>query len=273
MIRGICPFCGRVFRVDDRYAGQTGECKTCGAEVTVPGESVPEPDRLPPATEPEAAPSRPARSRGRILTQRVDASAPVSEEDAAPSAPPTKEEGWEDLRSSHDARSRYEPEEGPTALKGAWTSEGEEDSPERGDFHPTGLGTSHILTEVADTVDYVRPTVLVFACIDVLLLALSFCVYSVIQAGTFGGVVGGIVVLLAGLGFARLWLEHWDGLIPAFLACLAVLTLVVIASLPRAGEQSPMTLASVGFLLGGLAAIGLLCLCAFRESCHEYFGG
>lgn len=32
-----CPHCGTRTSVDDRFAGQTGPCRTCGAPVTVPG--------------------------------------------------------------------------------------------------------------------------------------------------------------------------------------------------------------------------------------------
>lgn len=32
-----CPHCGAQTTVDDRFAGQTGPCRTCGAAVTVPG--------------------------------------------------------------------------------------------------------------------------------------------------------------------------------------------------------------------------------------------
>ena len=30
MIRGFCSVCGRAFKVDDRFAGMTGRCKSCG---------------------------------------------------------------------------------------------------------------------------------------------------------------------------------------------------------------------------------------------------
>jgi prepilin-type processing-associated H-X9-DG protein len=32
-----CPHCGSQTNVDDRFAGQTGPCRTCGAPVTIPG--------------------------------------------------------------------------------------------------------------------------------------------------------------------------------------------------------------------------------------------
>jgi prepilin-type processing-associated H-X9-DG protein len=36
-IQFTCPQCGCQTQVDDRFAGQTGPCRTCGATVTVPG--------------------------------------------------------------------------------------------------------------------------------------------------------------------------------------------------------------------------------------------
>lgn len=36
-IHFTCPHCGAQTQVDDRFAGQTGPCRTCGATVTVPG--------------------------------------------------------------------------------------------------------------------------------------------------------------------------------------------------------------------------------------------
>ncbi|HWB08087.1 MAG TPA: DUF1559 domain-containing protein [Pirellulales bacterium] len=37
MIAFTCPQCGSQTNVDDRYAGQTGPCRNCGATVTIPG--------------------------------------------------------------------------------------------------------------------------------------------------------------------------------------------------------------------------------------------
>jgi type II secretory pathway pseudopilin PulG len=37
MIQFTCPQCGAQSNVDDRFAGQSGPCRSCGATVTVPG--------------------------------------------------------------------------------------------------------------------------------------------------------------------------------------------------------------------------------------------
>ncbi|HEV3339665.1 MAG TPA: DUF1559 domain-containing protein [Pirellulales bacterium] len=37
MIAFKCPQCGSQTNVDERYAGQTGPCRSCGAPVTIPG--------------------------------------------------------------------------------------------------------------------------------------------------------------------------------------------------------------------------------------------
>ena len=37
MIQFTCPHCGSQTSVDDRFAGQAGPCRTCGATVTIPG--------------------------------------------------------------------------------------------------------------------------------------------------------------------------------------------------------------------------------------------
>jgi len=58
MIEGKCPVCRRVFKVEDRYAGMAGRCKTCGAEIHVPGRLDEGLDGLKPAPAPapQAAP-------------------------------------------------------------------------------------------------------------------------------------------------------------------------------------------------------------------------
>lgn len=37
-IEFTCPHCGSQTNVDDRFAGQTGPCRACGAPVTIPGD-------------------------------------------------------------------------------------------------------------------------------------------------------------------------------------------------------------------------------------------
>jgi prepilin-type processing-associated H-X9-DG protein len=39
MIAFTCPQCGAQTNVEDRYAGQTGPCRSCGATITIPGTS------------------------------------------------------------------------------------------------------------------------------------------------------------------------------------------------------------------------------------------
>ncbi|MGH7140262.1 MAG: DUF1559 domain-containing protein, partial [Pirellulales bacterium] len=51
-IEFTCPHCGSQTNVDDRFAGQTGPCRNCGAPVTIPGA----------ATQPFAAVPPPPRS-------------------------------------------------------------------------------------------------------------------------------------------------------------------------------------------------------------------
>ena len=34
-----CPHCGSQTNVDDRFAGQSGPCRSCGQTITVPGTS------------------------------------------------------------------------------------------------------------------------------------------------------------------------------------------------------------------------------------------
>jgi hypothetical protein len=273
MIRGTCRFCGRVYRVDDRFAGRTGKCKTCGAEVTVPGEPVHiedglPPEESPPVAAPEAPPPRAARPRTRLVVQSVDASASAPEE-AQDEAPPTA--GEPQTWSSHDARSRFEPEEGPTTLDGTWLDEEDKGEADEADAPRVSLATDYLVTDVTVDEDIGRPRAIVVASLTLMALAVSFCVY-IVRSGPLGGVIGGIVVLLAGLGVILLWMERWDGLIPGLLSCLGVLTIVVLSAMPRPGQPTEISVAQASFLVGALVVMTLLSLCAFRESCRDYFG-
>jgi hypothetical protein len=273
MIRGTCRFCGRAYRVGDRFAGRTGTCKTCGAEVTVPGEPVQIDDGLPPEAEPEpAAPEAPrpqaARPQARLVIQSVDASAPPPEEAEQEAPSPAEErQAW----SSHDSRSRFEPEEGPTTLDGNWLDEEGEGEADEADAPRVSLATDYLITDVTVDEDIGRPRVVVVASLALMALAISFCVY-IIRSGPLGGVIGGIVVLLAGLSVIRLWIERWDGLVPGLLSCLGVLAIVVLSAMPRPGQPAEITLAQASFLVGALVVMTLLSVCAFRESCRDYFG-
>lgn len=57
-IEFTCPHCGSQTNVDDRFAGQTGPCRTCGAPVTIPGSP----------TQPFAAVPPPPRSSSSAAT-------------------------------------------------------------------------------------------------------------------------------------------------------------------------------------------------------------
>lgn len=56
MIAFRCPQCGAETNVDDRYAGQTGPCRHCGAMITIPGTSQPFVAAPPPPRSSSSAP-------------------------------------------------------------------------------------------------------------------------------------------------------------------------------------------------------------------------
>jgi|GEM_PF-1975090 len=155
MIEGSCPACRRAFKVDDRYAGMTGRCKTCGAEIRVPGEpdlglaglpplevstSPQPPPQTSPAPQPAVAatghsaqPSNPAATAA-PPQQPGNIAAPTPTQHpfpvAAPTPPqqpgPARDVPADETTRYHDSRSRYEVSRGPTALPGPWLQEDRE---------------------------------------------------------------------------------------------------------------------------------------------------
>src|SRR5581483_8218129 len=57
MIAFKCPQCGIETTVDERYAGQTGPCRQCGAAVTIPGTPTPFAVGPPPPRSSSSAPA------------------------------------------------------------------------------------------------------------------------------------------------------------------------------------------------------------------------
>ena len=150
-----------------------------------------------------------------------------------PAKPPVRELG---SLEPHDARSRYEPAEGPTALAGSWLKheaqaaapEAEEDDPSRAalqDGSPRAidvLKSSRIVTEVESSAPSSgRPALVTVACVVLGLLGVAFFLHLV-TAGPLGAATAAIGIVLGILGIVRLWTGHWDGMVPGVLFCLGV---------------------------------------------------
>ena len=90
MIRGNCPVCGRIFKVDDRYAGMTGRCKACGATIHVPGEPVDSLNGLPPASETPPQGAEPALGKAEAAAAPGPPSAPAEPPEARLASPPAE---------------------------------------------------------------------------------------------------------------------------------------------------------------------------------------
>ena len=233
MIHGVCPKCGRLFKVDDRYAGLTGRCRKCGATVQVPGQ----PDEglagLPPLEE-STQPSEPAAPSEPAPPPAPPPPEPPAAEAEPPPEPPAREIG---SLEPHDSRSRYEPPQGPTALAGSWLKdeaaqapppEAEEDDSGRAplrDGSPRAidvLKSSRIVTEVESPAPSSgRPVLVTVACVVLGLLGAAFLLHFV-TAGPLGAATAAIGVLLCILGIVRLWTGHSDGMVPGVLFCLGV---------------------------------------------------
>jgi len=281
MIRGNCPVCGRVFKVDDRFAGMAGRCKVCGATVRVPGEPVEGLDGLPslpdldtqepesaapsppqtgapppsPSPEPQPGPSPATRPKA-----AAEPGAPPPEPRPAPPAP-------EPLRA-HDARSRFEPDHGPTAVEGSWLKDqpappsAPEPEREGGPRAADVLPSSRIVTDLDTGPPVRRPVVVVVACIVVGLLGACFFIHFV-SAGTYGAAAAGIGVVLAGMGILRLWAGYWDGMVPAALFCACVAGGAFLPSQPEFAQPA--------FLAGAGLAFLLLLLTVVLRSGREFF--
>ncbi|MFP4058614.1 MAG: hypothetical protein ACLF0G_17240 [Candidatus Brocadiia bacterium] len=297
MIRGTCPVCGRVYKVEDRFGGMTGKCKACGAAVTVPGGAAQPPDGEAPPEEPQPPPGAP-RGGPRVATQDVDAGqrpapAPQPEAPAQPPqepAPPSRPAPQrpappaEDLDSTHDARSRYEPDHGPTPMEGPWLKDRAEakarpappppeEEPQAPRDADEALGTSKMVTTI-DAEDLGRrPTVVTVACVALAVLAVCFFLYFV-KGGAVGAAVAALGAVLGGLGLLRLWTGYWDGLVPALLFCMCVVGTVTFLSFAGAteGEGAGLGLPAIAFLAGGVLAALLLVLAVLLPASREYFG-
>jgi len=291
MIRGFCSVCGRAFKVDDRFAGMTGRCKSCGANIQVPGEADEGLDGLPQAAgagdqESEAAPPSPTAGEAAPPTSPPSSSAssrgPFPRE-AAPAmeapSPAAARSPAGDL-APHDARSRYEPDHGPTAVEGGWLKESPQEpvaseepaaTPEEPEKPPEArkapkardvLLSSKMLTEVETAGAAGRPKLLVVACVVVGLLAVGFVVHM-ISLGTLGLAAAGIGLMLAVMAILRLWTGFADGLVPAILLCLCVGGGAFLRS------EAPE--AQIALLSGSALALTLILLGVLLPSGREYF--
>ena len=273
MIRGSCPVCGRIFKVDDRHAGMTGKCKSCGADVMIPGEPDEGLDGLPPL--PAQEPAQPVPQG-----PPTGAPEPPPEPEPAPEGPAISPRGFE---PEHDARSHFEPDHGPTALGGHFLAhepdeaQAEDAAPEPPSSADEALASRRIITSL-DTVDAVtRPLVIKLACVVLGLLGLAFggrFVWAAVQgAGAVGAGVAVVGIALAGIGLFRIWTGHWDGLIPAALFCILVLGGALL--LASAGAGGGQGLLRDPFVIGLLAADGLavllLILTLALGQCREHF--
>jgi len=264
MIRGTCPHCGRIYTVDAQFVGKTGQCRVCGASITVPSQpvasggglaAVPSPSEPAPLiTTPVAAPA--PSSLQSVLTGAQGTPAPadtaaIDEDDEAQPVVPIE----------HIGRLSFEPEQGPTALHGSWLREDFASAPagpqdaaaaQRGRDVLSGRFAAP-LDELPDEAR--RPAVIVLAGLWLLLLGLAFAGLLAVFGGHWGIVVASLSACLAALGFIRLWSGHMDALVPALLHCLCVAATVLL--LAFGGADSP-GLGIPGIAL--LAAAGLAAL-------------
>jgi len=111
MIRFICK-CGKKIRVDDKYAGRSGKCPRCGAEIKVPA-----PKESP--TAPEGIELTPLSPEEKFKIDGPSQLQPSHQEKQPESEPPKKEEGEPETFSlaadSLDAADRDSSELGPAA--------------------------------------------------------------------------------------------------------------------------------------------------------------
>jgi len=278
MIRGNCPICGRVFNVDDRYAGLTGKCKSCGADVQIPGE---------PETGLNGLPPMPGKQATAPPPQGPPTGAPeLPPEPAAPEAPPPQAPAAPHREPAGDARSHFEPDHGPTALGGHFLA-GESATDEHEATPPPSASRSadealvsrRILTPVDSADAAFRPKVIQAACVVLALLGLTFSgrfAWAAIQgAGVVGGGMAVVGLAFAALGVIRVWTGHWDGLIPAFLCCLLVLGGAFLLASAAAGEAGGMVLtpSAIALLAGDGLAILLLALAVAMPLSREYLSG
>jgi len=279
MIRGTCPLCGRAYRVDDRYAGKTGKCKTCGAAINVPGEPDEGLDGLPElAADAPTPPAEAAPEPEPELEQEPEPEPP------APAPPEPHEPAPTTLDdSSHDSRSRYEPGHGPTALEGRWLTQEpgaaaappEPEPPSRAD---EVLGTSRMLISEESLASDSRPRLIAVACVVLGALAVAFFVQFIV-AGLRGagsplvGMAVGVVGLAAGgLGAFRLWRGHWDGLVAGLLFCVMVVggELLLAAAAAAPGRPARLSAAITAFLCVGGATLLLLFVSVLFRSGREH---
>ncbi len=280
MIEGKCPVCRRVFKVEDRYAGMTGRCKTCGAEIHVPGQLDegldglrPPPSPAPQAPSPSPTPSEHPQDTagGHYATQPPSA---VSGEKSHPA---------DDLARPHDARARYEPPHGPTTLEGSWLKDEGPRQPHQAEpppaapeplaptpapapapQKPTEALAGKLITppvpEPSPTQH--RPVLVTIACPVLAALAVAFAVHFA-SAGAAGIVAACLGLLLAAVAVARLWTAQRDGLLAALLFCLCVAGSAFIPS------RTPL---ASHILLGASAlALALLLAGILRRSGRDYF--
>jgi len=277
MIRGNCPICGRVFNVDDRYAGLTGKCKSCGADVQIPGE---------PETGLNGLPPLPGKRAASPPPQGPPTGAPdLPPEPGPPETPPPQAPAAPHREPAQDARSHFQPDHGPTALAGHFLAgeAGEEKEaappPSASRNADEALVSRRMLTPVEQADGAFRPRGIQAACIVLALLGLVFSgrfAWAAIQgAGVVGGGMALVGLALATLGVIRVWTGHWDGLIPAFLCCLLVLGGAFLLASAAAGEAGGMVLtpSAIVLLAGDGLAILLLTLAVAMPLSREYLSG
>ena len=288
MIRGTCPVCGRVFKVDDHYAGVTGKCKSCGADIQIPGRPDEGLDGLPPLS-PRGSPRVPDGPPTGAPREPAAAAPPTG----APELPPRPDRGGahrppiapHGFEPEPDARAhRPGPGHGPTALAGHRHArqpgdddgaEAEPDAPVRAD---DALASRRMITTI-DTVETdPRPFAIKLACVVLGLLGIAFCGRFGWAAAQGAGVVGtGVAatgIALSALGLVRIWAGHWDGLIPAFLFCLLAVGGAFLLASAAAGEGQGLAFPPfvIGLLAADALAILLLILALARGASREYLG-
>jgi len=278
MIQGECPVCRRQFKVDDRYAGMTGRCKSCGAVIHVPGQPDEGLDGLPAAPAPQPNPAE--------ATPSETAPGPAPSQQAADprhrGAHPADE-----LGRPRDVRSRYEPDHGPTALEGSWLKPPGQDEVSRSIHEPAPaeppaepapeepaarapaptprqMLSGRVITPLAaEPAPWEhRPRLVTAAAGVVALLGIGFAAHFA-SAGAAGLVASCLGLALAGLAAVRMWRAHWDGLAAGALLCLCV----------GGGGLLPSAVPLAGQVLSGAAGVGLalLVLIVLRRAWRDYF--
>jgi len=286
MIRGTCPVCGRTFKVDDRYAGMTGKCRTCGATVSVPGEPDEGLDGLPPI--PNGAQqddTEPAQAEAPVAVSEpqppppAPQPAPPTDTPHQPVEPPQPEPSPPTPQPAASPQDPVEAPLGATAVRGHWLREepGEEPPPPEPDTPPPAeemLGSAKLVTSIEDNDSDSRPFLLTLACATLVLVGIGFGLKFAL-AGGIGLAIAGVGIVLVGLAVVRMCTHHWDGMVPAFFFCLGVIGAVLLLSIAALDEGEAFRLRpdAIALLAGAGFGILVLLIALLRESVRDYLAG